>query len=142
MVSMLSSGGLYFLTRLQASGEGTVLLSVDVGLVSVQELRDAILLDGRRRNLHWRVVTEEGIVPIYREGTEEEMSRAGEDGREGGKGGYKRPARFVISFEDQEEARRFIRDWHRRPFRRAEKSSRGRGLGDDRDPIISATIMW
>lgn len=146
MIELLTAGGHSFLTRLQENGEGTVLFSVDAGLIGFIDLRDAIEADGYRRNLHWRLVKEEGIVPMYKQQygeTEDVEAGVEEDKYISGKESYRRPARYILSFEDQAEARRFVRNWHRRPFQYYDRDRRfQKRMLDEKAPIVNAQIMW
>lgn len=79
--------------------------------------------DGIRRNLEWKLAG--GRNNVYKiKGSESEKRRT--------------PERYVIPFKDQQEARRFVREWHRREFPMAKKK-------DDRGelpPIVNAEIIW
>lgn len=81
-------------------------------------LRAAIARDGRERGLRWGVV-EEGVVALAGSGAwvERGLFSAGRGvGGEGGGVGSKVRAfdRFVVTFEEAGEARRFVRGWHGR----------------------------
>jgi len=140
MVSMLTAGGHYFLSRLQSNGEGTVLFSVDVGLIGLAELEEAIYQDGLRRNIFWRLVDEEAIVPMYRKPENDTDVREAMGAEPGAHTTYRRPARYILSFVDQQEARRFVRDWHKRPFPRGR--SHRRTVGEVAPPMVNTQIMW
>jgi len=140
MVQMLTAGGHYFLSRLQINGEGTVLFGVDAGLIGLEELEEAIDKDGQRRNMFWRLVEREAIVPMHRQSEMDADVKEAMGAEPGAHTTYRRPARYILSFVDQQEARRFVRDWHKKPFPR-DKSHR-RTAGEEAPPIVNAQIMW
>ena len=127
---MLRNGGLASMAKFQHLGEGKVLLSVDKGQIRLFELRAAIQQDGKNRNLHWALAEDEngveGIWALANNQPDEPVE------------GYRAPPRYVLSFKDRYEARRFVREWHRRPF----PIVMATGEGDERKPMVNAQIMW
>lgn len=47
--------------------------------------------------------------------------------------------RWTIAFEDENEARRFVRRWHLRPFPEADRERVRRG---DHAPLVHAEFLW
>lgn len=85
--------------------------------ITAATLRAAIARDGRERGLPWGVVEGgEGVAALAGSGAwvERGMFAAG-PGVEGGVGSKVRAYdRFVVTFEEAGEARRFVRGWHGR----------------------------
>lgn len=85
--------------------------------ITAATLRAAIARDGRERGLPWGVVEgEEGVAALAGSGAwvERGLFSAG-PGVEGGVGRKVRAFdRFVVTFEEAGEARRFVRGWHGR----------------------------
>ena len=48
------------------------------------------------------------------------------------------PGRYVLSFTDRHEARRFVREWHKRPCPLQPQYK----LGDEPPPLANAEIVW
>ncbi|KAL5331683.1 hypothetical protein ACEPPN_001219 [Leptodophora sp. 'Broadleaf-Isolate-01'] len=128
---MIDAGGPAPLVARQSKSQNIVLISTDRGHIKPHELENAIMDDGKRRNLHWKLVgaRDEAIVQLNTKG-----SSSGEDVVSR----YRGPARYTVSFKDSNEARRFAREWHRRPF----PSRRSPQPGDDAPPIVNAEILW
>jgi hypothetical protein len=133
---MLNDGGFVAAAQQQTKSEDMVLLSIDMGRITQWDLLRAIQDDGKRRNLHWKLAgKEDAIVKL----------KADEDGpgelREGFQPtpkGWNKPSRYIISFQDRHEVRRFVREWHRRPF----PLQREHNPGDEAPPMINAEIFW
>ena len=155
---MIETGGYHPLITPQADrqGENLVLLSLDRGTMSAFELGVAIGLDGKERNLQWRLEgSEEDIVllgsrsdpkRVQQEEEEEEEEEEGE--RVGGqrrerreKKEVRRPPRFIVKFKDTVEARRFVRAWHSRIFE-GQVLERLAKLGNGEKAQVSAEILW
>jgi len=139
---VIEDGGAKIMTSLQKQGDGMVLFSLDVGQLDRLELKFAIEEDGRRRNLLWKLV-EDGIEPLYSEVEEQDVEEMIEGDRrerpeDTRKSTYRRPARHILVFEDRNEARRFVRGWHRRPL----PVKREPTAGEEPPPIVNAQILW
>jgi hypothetical protein len=134
MLRLLEDGGPTAEVTRQSEAEDKVLVYSDFGNVALWELRKALLEDGRRRNLHWRLVGgENAILPLVQtsRGLEPEEEASSADRR------FRKPERYVISFKDRLEARRFAREWHRRPF-----PLKSRGAQVEEPPTMNAEILW
>jgi len=154
VIRLLKEGGpAARITKESKAGE-MVVFSVDIGHINQYDLEEALKDDGRRRNLHWKLGQEEAgnIVKLTyddndenseesaeelgeledrtRESKEEYLARKKEE--------HRRPSRYVISFKDRNEARRFVSEWHRRPF----PTRRLHNPGDEPIPIVNAEILW
>jgi hypothetical protein len=136
MTRILSEGGSHGISSRQNKGQGLVLFSLDIGTVRIPELRDIIGLDGKRRNLHW-VLADDAIMKI--EGGKQDI----EDNETSEEvvpvqSIPRGPSKYMIAFKDRNEARRFVREWHRRPL----PFQREYGPGDEAPPIVNAQILW
>lgn len=133
MLKMMTDGGPAAIAGRKNKAEDKVLFSVDQGTVTSSELRLALGDDGSRRNLQWELAG----------GENELLQLSGDDtGDEGFRKSKKRSAQrsatYLISFKDRHEARRFVREWHRRPF----PVARARNQRDELLPIVNAQILW
>jgi hypothetical protein len=135
MSRLLEDGGPTAEVTRRSQAEDKVLFYPDFGNIAMYELRKALLEDGRRRNLHWGLADgENAVIPLRQaaaKGQEEDLE-SGITGR-----GYRRPERYVISFKNRLEARRFAREWHRRPFPLSDRRSQA-----EEPPTINAEILW
>ena len=111
---------------------------------STSLVRNAIAQDGRDRGMDWALLNgrksiEKVDVPnVLGDAEDTEIdSKEVEDWEE--RGGAKRTyPRWIIAFMDEDEARRFVRAWHRRPF----AVSRDPSLQDEPPPLIHAEFVW
>lgn len=111
----------------------SVLFSVDGQRWPTSVIRDAVAADGRDRGLAWdisvdRLDTMRTVADGFDEPTCTETDELAELGAR-----RHAPFRWVMSFLNENEARRFIRAWHRRPF--------PSGRGHDR-AIVHAEFIW
>lgn len=111
----------------------SVLFSVDGQRWPTSMIRDAVGADGRDRGLEWDI----GIHRLNTSGTDADSFEysTSTEAEELAQLSARRLAlsRWVMSFLDESEARRFIRVWHRRPFPLAS--------GDDR-ALVQAEFIW
>ena len=123
----------------------SVLFWVDGCQLSTSSVRNAIAQDGRDRGMEWALLSgrksiEKVDVPKV-PGDAEYMGEVGseeiEDGEERASTKRMYP-RWLIAFEDENEARRFVRAWHRRPF----VVSRDPSLQDEPEPLVHAEFVW
>ncbi|OBT43697.1 hypothetical protein VE00_05585 [Pseudogymnoascus sp. WSF 3629] len=155
---MIETGGYHPLITPEAGrqGENLVLVGLDRGKMNAFELGLAIGLDGKERNLQWRLEGgKEDIVllgsksdPKVAQGEEEEDeeegwdSEGGERQREQKKGkGFRGPPRFIVKFKDSAEARRFVRAWHSRILE-GEALERLAKAGVGEQAQVSAEVLW
>ena len=111
----------------------SVLFFVDGQRWPTSVIRDAIAADGRDRGLDWdvsidRLDTSKAAADGFEDSTGTETDEFAELGAR-----RHAPSRWVISFSNENEARRFVRVWHRRPFPSAR--------GDDR-ALVQAEFIW
>lgn len=134
---ILADGGPPVLAEKRAAGGVTVLFSVDVGYISTSDVVTALAVDGRRRNLHWK----------YFGGKSLDITELRPDGYEGHiafphsrKKRFKTPPKFLLNLKDEHEARRFVREWHRRPL---EVIGRDHDeLGQESPAMVDAEVLW
>lgn len=134
---LIANGGHSALIRRQAKCPNLVLINIsdgsDYGFVSEYEVRRWLVSDGKARGLAWGLI--DGMDEIVRldgrleEDEEDDERDAVIEGRQ------KIPNRFVLSFKEDQEARRFVREWHKRGV------SFGRRTGQDA-MVIDAELLW
>jgi hypothetical protein len=140
---MIKDGGHASILKYQSKAEAMVLISSDTGRFTPHDLRDALGADGKRRNLQWRLAGgESDITGLHNDQLVEDESATdlldGGEQRSPQKRTFRGPPRYVIAFKDRHEARRFVREWHRRPF----PLQREHNLGNEPPPIVNAQILW
>ncbi|KAK2629635.1 hypothetical protein QTJ16_000455 [Diplocarpon rosae] len=139
---MLNAGGPAALVAKQSKAQDIVLFTTDRDSVAQADLLRALGEDGVRRNLHWRLAgdSSEAITKLE---TNILAQRAEGGTRFEGRlhGGYRGPARYIISFKDSNEARRFVREWHQRPFP-TNSMERHEQLVDEPPAIVNAEVLW
>lgn len=137
---MIEAGGPAPLVARQEKAQNIILFSTDRSHVKSHELENAIMDDGKSRNLHWKLAGAKGeaIVKLETKGQSAVEEVESEEGQSRPRSRYRGPARYTISFKDSSEARRFVREWHRRPF----PTKRSPQPGDDAPPIVNAEILW
>ncbi|TVY30305.1 hypothetical protein LHYA1_G001626 [Lachnellula hyalina] len=139
MLRLLDEGGPGAIAARETKTENMVLITSDIGVFDPQQLLKAIRDDGTRRNLHWKLVlSKDRLIQLKDDpvvnGMEEEM---------GGSPKLKQrtlrpPARYVLSFKDRHEARRFVREWHKRSM----PEKKNPRPGEELPPVINAEILW
>jgi hypothetical protein len=145
MRRILAAGGHPAIVARQSISEDLVLLSLDKGHVGIYDLRAAIGRHGKERNLQWNLLP--GKEDIVRLAGGKAVAEDGEVGAElealrdveEKKGKKWQPPRFILSFKDNQEARRFVRAWHRRPF---PLTTGPQNPGDEGPPIVNAELLW
>ena len=115
----------------------SVLFWVNDFQLTVQDIKDMLYRDQRSRGLSWALVN--SYKPI--EKVDSARSREWDEAEFGAtepaettqfRGLY---PKYLINFADEDEARRFTRAWHRRPFYLQQ---------DDREPppLVHAEVVW
>lgn len=110
-----------------------VLVSLEGCKTTVAALHDAITRDGEERRLPWGLAARENGKPsiaavVPDRGSEADISWSGGDGGDG------RFWRFIVPFAEAAEARRFVRNWHRREMRDPE--------GRNMVVTFNVTALW
>ena len=113
---------------------------------TLEQIQGFIGRDGRHRGMAWALmdgkdsiqqIDPDGSRSNEEDGTEHEhMEHEGKAFRD-----YvsRTKIRWIIAFEDENEARRFVRRWHLRPFPTGSDDRERRG---DHAPIVHAEYMW
>jgi hypothetical protein len=140
VAQVLSDGGPAAIARQKTNSEDMVLFSVDLGHITYWDVKNAISDDGKKRNLHWKLTEGEGaVVKINGSQWNEEDDLSDESRHSRSDRRHIRgPPKFILSFKDSHEARRFVREWHRRPF----PVQKDHKLGDEPPPVINAQMFW
>lgn len=111
----------------------SVLFSVEGQHLPTSVIKNTVAADGRDRGLAWNVSidkldTSAAAADGFEHSTSTETAEFAELGAR-----HHAPFRWVMSFSNENEARRFIRAWHRRPF----PSARG-----DNPALVQAEFIW
>jgi len=142
---MISNGGPAAVANWQRKAGEMVLFSIDRGHISLYDVRRVLGEDGRHRNLHWELAGgDQDIVALSKDGEDaagelpEEPSKGMEMIHGSKKRSFSQPSRFILCFKDRHEARRFVREWHRRPL----PPTRERNPGDEPPPVVNVKTLW
>lgn len=145
MQRLITAGGHPAIAARQSKSEDLVLLSLDKGHVGIYDLRAAIGRDGKERNLQWNllpgkddIVKLDGGKAVSEEGEVGGELEVLQDMEERKRKRWQRP-RFILSFRDSQEARRFVRAWHRRPF---PLTHGPQNPEDEGPPVVNAELLW
>lgn len=120
--------------------EKAVLLWVNGYQPNLTMIRNMISQDGKHRGLAWAIANGENSiekveVPLVALDATEKPEYAEDDEPNRSRRLY---PRWIISFTDENEARRFTRTWHRRPF-----PLRGESVAvGEPPPLVHAEFMW
>ena len=102
-----------------------VLFWIDGYQPSLYALQHAISRDGRARGLAWALAEVESPIEKVLEYVEDSQSPDSAS------------PRWLISFQDENEARRFVRLWHHRPF-----PLKYQHMGWADPPLMSVEFVW
>ncbi|KAF8862577.1 hypothetical protein BDZ45DRAFT_799068 [Acephala macrosclerotiorum] len=139
--ALITEGGPVAMARREANTENLVLFTTDRSRITHADILEVMAQDGRRRNMHWKLAgdRQDSIIKIQSNGRREPGGFAKKNSPfRGGPRTYEGPSRFIISFKDSHEARRFVREWHRRPL----PVQQGARAEDEPPPIVNAEILW
>ena len=138
---MVRHSGPKHLKDLQPNEEGLVVFALTSGVATSREIKDVLDKDGRARNMLWGLVEDTGIQELNVLRGEPSRSAKRTVSFNSTKDAewvpYTAPSKFVLTFKDRYEARRFVREWHRRPF--TQPSLYGT---DEEPPIVLAEYIW
>lgn len=124
ILRMLAAKGTVPLTHPTKRSGRAVLLWVDGYQPTTNHIQTMLARDGQDRGMPWSATESAGAIQDFN-GQPRRSTAAGEgwpesapdeehdEEPETSRGGYRR---WLVSFEDETEARRFIRAWHKRPF--------------------------
>jgi hypothetical protein len=133
------------LLALQTKSQALVLFSLDQGNggnlnLSVADVKYRLNRDAKERNMAWGLFGgEDEIVQLQSRRNSDDENEGLEAGDTlSGRRKRRVPPRFVVSFRDVQEARRFVRMWHRRPF----VLGKDRAEDDEIPPVVNAELLW
>lgn len=134
---ILRNGGPLGILKHKFLTENLVLFYLDVGNISIGDLLDFLNHDGKRRNLPWKLAGGYDAILETNKYEDPENKMLVKDARE--KKQWQRPSSYVLPFAGEYEARRFVKEWHRRqfPLRQQNQSNH-----DNHISIINAELMW
>ncbi|KAL8843062.1 MAG: hypothetical protein Q9176_002365 [Flavoplaca citrina] len=113
-----------------------VLFWVEGHYPTTNAVKDAIDQDGRERGLQWGAKVGNRYVEKLELSTE--MAKDLENGEDSEPVARRRSeSRWIVKLGDENEARRFVRTWHRRPFPLPSDHVRG-----EKPPIVNAELLW
>jgi hypothetical protein len=134
-----------------------VLFWVEGFVPALEQVQQLVTRDGRHRGMAWALLN--GKDSIQQFDSSSSSSKAGGDGDDdpdanepagteregpGDRQAFRDYARririrWTIAFEDENEARRFVRRWHLRPFPEADRERVRRGA---HAPAVHAEFLW
>ncbi|KAK3943820.1 hypothetical protein QBC46DRAFT_376335 [Diplogelasinospora grovesii] len=106
-----------------------VLVKLSGSKMTPRAIRGVIEEDGYERNLAWQISNNGGVLPVLSSGSKIRYSVMN-DGKEEETDGF---ARFIVSFAEPVEARRFVRSWHKRLIQDPRT---------ERDVTVDVTALW
>ena len=139
---MVRHSGPKHLKDLQPNEEGIVAFGLTSGVATFREIKDVLDKDGRARNMLWDLVEDTGIqdLNVLRDKQSQFVPKRSIDfgtPLDPERAAYTAPSRYVLTFRSRHEARRFVREWHRRPF--PQPNSYGT---DEEPPTVLAEYIW
>ena len=136
-----------------------VILAVDGHTPSLFEIKDMLLADGNMRGgVHWSPALRTDAIELLAGGLQSSSSAPfrgverhddfddddddddDEDRNERGEGADASARSWLVTFEDETEARRFVRAWHQRPFPGWERHLERHDL--EAWPVVRAEVAW
>ena len=138
---LLDHGGYDAVVQPQEKTAKAVLLWVEGYQPSTHALKDVIARDGSNRGMSWGVTDGEGSIEKLKipaasaEESEDSGSVADLELRPRKHAGF---SRWVITFDDEAEARRFARCWHRRLY----PMPSDRIIFGEPPPLVHAEFLW
>ena len=117
-----------------------VLFWVNGYQLSTFAIKNFLVKDGQDRGVPWGAITDKGSIEVVEppQLKQEGLASLGYEQDEELKPKRRSFLRWIIAFENEAEARRFARTWHRRPF---PLPSESRSYGEP-PPLVHAEFMW
>ena len=136
---ILAANGFPNLTQPVDRSGRSVLFWVDGFQPSTISVKNMLVRNGQDRGISWAPATGKGSITLL-----EKAPRKAQTGSNGGgdQALKKKPSfsRWVISFEDETEARRFVRAWHMKPYPLTDD---GAQIADgEPEPLVYAKFLW
>lgn len=104
----------------------------------LSSIREMINQDGRKRGLAWSLAGDVPAIEKVDYSSDDGMTTQPNGSAKSGQSKERLRRRWIVTFTDESEARRFIRRWHRRPF-----PLRGAGTGVGEPPsLVNAEFVW
>lgn len=136
MKRLLENRGYAQITRPDEKAYKAVLLWTDGHPATLNQIQKLIRQDGRHRGLNWALANGDASIEMVGNSVPDP-----EESQENQDAVFPQPKspypRYMISFSDESEARRFVRSWHRKPF-----PVHGENAGLDEPPLINAEVIW
>ena len=137
---LLNQGGYDAVVQPHDKAGKAIVLWVEGYQPSTQELKNVIARDGSDRGIRWGVADGEGFIekvkPPMAPVEDPKDSDSVEDLELGPrKHGF---SRWIITFGDETEARRFARSWDRRPY----PLPSNRSTFGEPPPLVHAEFLW
>lgn len=132
---MIEEGNHTAVKEQQGRGDALVMLTIGSGRFSEADIHEALNRSGRKRNLQWQLAG--GECDVEKINGDEAASDESIDGLLEQEDTIRstrarwRESRFVLAMKDRNEARRFVREWHRLPL----------PLGKH-PPIVNVQTLW
>ena len=145
MRRLLAANGFPNLTQPVDRSGRSILFWVDSFQPSTISVKNMLARDGQDRGIQWAPLNGKGSITLLernsRRTQDKQASKDEESETEDVELRKKLDfSRWVISFEDETEARRFIRAWHMRPYPLVEDGWR---ISDgEPEPLIHAQFLW
>lgn len=122
-----------------------VLFWVDGFQTTTASVKQMLERDSKEKSLQWSVLSGKGSIremstlinALNNEVVGNQSAVAGDSEASPEKSALRR---WIISFEDETEARRFVRLWHRKPFAMMPASENE--FSGEPDPLVHAEILW
>lgn len=104
----------------------------------LSSIREMINQDGRNRGLAWSLAGDVPAIEKVGSSSEDTTTTQSNQSAKSGQSKERLRRRWIVTFTDESEARRFLRRWHRRPF-----PLRGAGTGVGEPPsLVNAEFIW
>ena len=118
----------------------SVLFWVEGFQPTIRDIKDLITRDSRHRGLDWALADSPNPVEKVDSGAAREWEEAEFGATEPAETSKFRGLypRYLIQFADEDEARRFVRAWHRRPF----PTPNERPTSCEPPPLVHAEFVW
>ena len=133
--SIVQSGGYRQLVQGNYKNGRSVLFWIDGDQLTASMIKTTVAADGRFRGLAWNVsvekveVTQAPLGEVEEQALDTGLNHSITDVEVG----RPSPTRWILTFKDETEARRFIRTWHRKPFTFGKEASRR---------IVHTEFLW